>query len=140
MFVEGHLQLMMHSLGIFQLDKKRSEVAVTYASPPRAMPASTPYPNVPSTFFLYSQPRTRSNLLVRLLETHPRMKSMHYPFMFAFLNGPESQWPADQQAQRIKGLGMTPEEHAKKWEKATYQAALDSMEKMMAKTKEEVRE
>ncbi|KAF9067688.1 hypothetical protein BDP27DRAFT_1364740 [Rhodocollybia butyracea] len=57
--------------------------------------------------------------------------------MFAFLHGRESQWPADELARRTRGLGMTPEEHDKKWEKVTYQAGLDSMEKMIAKTKEE---
>ncbi|KAF8827250.1 hypothetical protein HHX47_DHR5001061 [Lentinula edodes] len=52
--------------------------------------------------FLYSHPRTRSNLFMRLLETHPQMVTKQYPFMFAFQAGPEAQWSEEKRALRIQ--------------------------------------
>ncbi|KAJ4486461.1 hypothetical protein C8R41DRAFT_436606 [Lentinula lateritia] len=83
--------------------------------------------------FLYSHPRTRSNLFMRLLETHPQMVAKQYPFMFAFQAGPEAQWSEEKRALRIQSSHMSVEEADKK----SYQAGLDEMEELLAKANEE---
>ncbi|KAJ4479040.1 hypothetical protein J3R30DRAFT_3473647 [Lentinula aciculospora] len=93
-------------------------------------PAST---DVHKRLFLYSHPRTRSNLFMRLLENHPQMVTKQYPFMFAFQAGPEGQWPEEKKAMRIQASHMSNEEADKK----TYQAGLDEMEQLLAKADEE---
>ncbi|KAJ3777336.1 hypothetical protein EV361DRAFT_388128 [Lentinula raphanica] len=92
-----------------------------------------PDSEVHKRLFLYSHPRTRSNLFIRLLETHPQMMTKQYPFMFAFQAGPEGHWPEEKRAKRIAGSHMSKEEADKK----TYQAGLDEMETVLAKANEE---
>ncbi|KAK7046015.1 hypothetical protein VNI00_007010 [Paramarasmius palmivorus] len=46
--------------------------------------------DTPKPVYIFSHPRTRSNLLARLLETHPRIGVPNmYPFRAAFCAGPE---------------------------------------------------
>ncbi|KAJ3798960.1 hypothetical protein GGU11DRAFT_778918 [Lentinula aff. detonsa] len=92
-----------------------------------------PTSEVHKRLFLFSHPRTRSNLFIRLLETHPQMVTKQYPFMFAFQAGPESQWSEEKRAKRIQGSHISKEEADKK----TYQAGLDEMEDVLAKANEE---
>ncbi|KAF5339672.1 hypothetical protein D9757_014853 [Collybiopsis confluens] len=90
-------------------------------------------PSVAHTkIFLFSHARTRSNLFIRLLETHPQMMIKQYPFMHCFMKGPESQWSDDLKEEVFKTLGLTKEEGEKQHAHLTYQAALDNIEKTFA--------
>ncbi|KAF5393114.1 hypothetical protein D9757_001093 [Collybiopsis confluens] len=72
---------------------------------------------------------TRSNLLVRLLETHPQIMSKQYPFMISFQRGPESQWPAELKEAILEASGMTKEEAERVYAHLTYQTGLDGLQK-----------
>ncbi|KAE9407253.1 hypothetical protein BT96DRAFT_874855 [Gymnopus androsaceus JB14] len=102
------------------------------------MSAPTASSEVHTKIFVYSHPRTRSNLFMKLLETHPQVVGKQYPFMFAFQNGPEAQWSPEKVAGRLKMSGLTKEEFAKKFN-VTYQSGLDDMEKRLAKANAEGR-
>ncbi|KAF5339669.1 hypothetical protein D9757_014854 [Collybiopsis confluens] len=84
----------------------------------------------------FSHPRTRSNLFIRLLQTHPQILFNHYPLMQCFMRGPESQWPEELKEEAFKASGLTKEEGDKKHAHFTYQAALDDIEKTLAEAQE----
>ncbi|KIK70301.1 hypothetical protein GYMLUDRAFT_151596 [Collybiopsis luxurians FD-317 M1] len=86
--------------------------------------------------FLFSHPRTRSNLFIRLLGTHPQIISKQYPFMHGFQKGPENQWPDEIKEELLKALGETKEEGEKKYAHLTFQAGLDDIEKFLAEAQE----
>ncbi|KAE9407255.1 hypothetical protein BT96DRAFT_914834 [Gymnopus androsaceus JB14] len=99
------------------------------------MSAPTASSQAHNRIFLYSHPRTRSNLFMKLLETHPEVINKQYPFMFAFLDGPDA--PVERRANRVKASGLTNEEYDKKYKDVTYQSGLDEMEKLFAKANAE---
>ncbi|KIK70300.1 hypothetical protein GYMLUDRAFT_255450 [Collybiopsis luxurians FD-317 M1] len=89
--------------------------------------------------FLYSHPRTRSNLFIRLLETHPQIMSKQYPFMYGFQKGPENQWPDEIKEHIFQFSGETKEEGEKKYAHLTFQAGLDDIEKLLKEAQEKER-
>ncbi|KIK64800.1 hypothetical protein GYMLUDRAFT_401692 [Collybiopsis luxurians FD-317 M1] len=88
--------------------------------------------------FLFAHPRTRSNLFIRLLETHPQMMCKQYPFMMGFMRGPESQWPDNIKEAIFRTLGETKESAEEKYANLTYQAGLDDMEIFLAEAEAKV--
>lgn len=92
---------------------------------------------VHTRIFVYSHPRTRSNLFMKLLETHPHVMAKSYPFMWAFQNGPDRQWSEKDAAIRLKASGQTKELCEKKYSNATYQSGLDDIERLIAKASAE---
>ncbi|KAE9407254.1 hypothetical protein BT96DRAFT_986861 [Gymnopus androsaceus JB14] len=99
------------------------------------MSAPTASSQAHTRIFLYSHPRTRSNLFMKLMETHPEVINKHYPFMFAFLDGPDAS--EETRVNRVKASGLTKEEYNKKYKDVTYQTGLDDMEKLFAKASAE---
>ncbi|KIK65192.1 hypothetical protein GYMLUDRAFT_980661 [Collybiopsis luxurians FD-317 M1] len=85
--------------------------------------------------FVFSHPRTRSNLLMRLLQTHPQIKQKQYPFMWAYMSGPDAQWPKERMNMRIKASGRPKEDFEQNV--LSYQSGLDEMEQLFAKVNAE---
>ncbi|KIK64797.1 hypothetical protein GYMLUDRAFT_39760 [Collybiopsis luxurians FD-317 M1] len=102
------------------------------------MPGSPNGSDAHTNIFLYSHPRTRSNLLIRLLETHPQVMSKQYPFLFCFQKGPESQWTEETKIGIFEASGETLEEAEKKYAHLTFQAGLDDMERLLAEAQMKV--
>lgn len=87
--------------------------------------------------FIYSHPRTASNLFCKLFSEHPQLSYSGYPFLRAYLHGPD--------AQAFLPEGNDPElkkTHALVREKVkhlTYQHVLDKMEESLGKAEKDVR-
>ena len=88
-------------------------------------------PPKPYRVFIYSHPRTISNLLIKILETHPSIISKQYPFLHAFTYGPEMQ--------RIRVHDEAAETIAKedKWSVFTYQAGVDKIQTLAAEAEQQ---
>ncbi|KAJ3936093.1 MAG: hypothetical protein NXY57DRAFT_308188 [Lentinula lateritia] len=89
--------------------------------------------------FLFSHLRTRSNLFMRLLETHPKVLDRLYPFKDAFMNGPECQNALSTKKGRAAAIGKSMKEFEETFANTTFQAGLDVMEKTIAQAESEVR-
>ncbi|KAJ3719323.1 hypothetical protein C8R42DRAFT_673442 [Lentinula raphanica] len=87
--------------------------------------------------FLFSHLRTRSNLFMRLLETHPKVMLRLYPFKDAFMNGPECQNAFATKQGRATAIGKSMEEFEEAFASTTFQAGLDAMEKTIAQAEAE---
>ncbi|KAJ4479041.1 hypothetical protein J3R30DRAFT_3881538 [Lentinula aciculospora] len=87
--------------------------------------------------FLFSHLRTRSNLFMRLLETHPRVTDRVYPFKDAFMNGPECQNALSTKKGRARAVGKSMEEFEETFANTTFQAGLDAMEKTIIQAESE---
>ncbi|KAJ3987638.1 hypothetical protein F5890DRAFT_732367 [Lentinula detonsa] len=87
--------------------------------------------------FLFSHLRTRSNLFMRLLETHPKVIAKLYPFKDAFMNGPECQNAISTKQGRATAIGKSMEEFEETFAHTTFQAGLDAMEKTIAEAESE---
>lgn len=97
-------------------------------------------PAPPTHIFLYSHLRTRSNLFMRLLQTHPMIKQKLYPFKDAYMNGPECQTSAKMKQGRAEGVGMKSlEEFEEAFKGMTFQKGLDDVEETIASAECEVR-
>ncbi|KAK7046014.1 hypothetical protein VNI00_007009 [Paramarasmius palmivorus] len=77
--------------------------------------------------FLFATPRTRSNLLIQLLGSHPLIKDQQYPFTNAYHFGPERQFSRDIELDSTGPGGGRLEDFAGE----TYQAALDEFQKFV---------
>ncbi|EEB91856.1 hypothetical protein MPER_09720, partial [Moniliophthora perniciosa FA553] len=72
----------------------------------------------PRRLYLFSHPRTMSNLLMRILETHPDLSQRSYSFFSAYFIGPERQAaPPREVYSYMPGYN--------EWEKKTYQKGLE---------------
>ncbi|ESK94831.1 hypothetical protein Moror_14104 [Moniliophthora roreri MCA 2997] len=79
--------------------------------------------------FLFSHPRTMSNLLMRILETHPDLSQLGYSFFNAYYIGPERQAASPREDfTQVPGYD--------KWPEMTYQKGLDSMLLWLKNTEE----
>ncbi|KAJ3740855.1 hypothetical protein DFH05DRAFT_1404964 [Lentinula detonsa] len=88
--------------------------------------------------FLFSHLRTRSNLFMRLLETHPKVIAKLYPFKDAFMNGPECQNAISTKQGRATAIGKSMKEFEETFAHTTFQAGLDAMEKTIAEAESEI--
>ena len=73
----------------------------------------------PARLYLLSQPRTRSNLWMKLFESHPSLTTLKYPFQEAWMYGPEHQRTRGKVPELQKRLDFHKEE--------TYQRAFERM-------------
>lgn len=89
-------------------------------------------PPKPHRLFIFSHPRTASNLLCKLFSEHPAMRSELYYFLFARQFGPESQ--SQMTGKKVDELR---EDYEKMWKDLTYQGALDKLEKHIASSEAE---
>lgn len=78
--------------------------------------------------FVYSHPRTRSNVFVRLLGTHPQVTTKRYPFVLAL---------KERFSEGLSGLGRYKEQYENQ-HGTTYQEGLDEIEEVFAKSNAEV--
>ncbi len=79
------------------------------------------------SIFLFSHPRTASNLLLRLFADHPRLAIIEYPWHDAFMNGPEKLM------RRITAKGSEPQGHdPSRSHGPTYQASFDQLQREMS--------
>ncbi|KAL0569868.1 hypothetical protein V5O48_012087 [Marasmius crinis-equi] len=85
----------------------------------------------PLRVFLLAQPRTRSNLLIQLLGSHPSIVEQQYPFSNAYHFGPERQFSRD------IDLGSTGK--LEDYTEETYQHAFDEFNGFLKKTEDEKR-
>ncbi|KAK1225434.1 hypothetical protein PQX77_011625 [Marasmius sp. AFHP31] len=91
-----------------------------------------------SRIFVYSHPRTGSNLLAKLLETHPSLSVKQYPFLDAIRLGPNKQF-----LRNTPELSEQEKTHPRSNMifvcKETLQEGLDDMETWIREAKEEAR-
>lgn len=78
--------------------------------------------------FVYSHPRTRSNVFVRILGTHPQVTIKRYPFVLAL---------KERFSEGLSGLGRYKEHYENNYG-MTYQSGLDEIEEVFAKSNAEV--
>ncbi|KAJ8093343.1 hypothetical protein PM082_020200 [Marasmius tenuissimus] len=83
-----------------------------------------------SRIFVYSHPRTGSNLLAKLLETHPSLLVKQYPFLDAIRLGPDKQF-----LRNTTELSEEMKTHPRS--NKTLQEGLDDMETWIREAKEE---
>jgi hypothetical protein len=89
----------------------------------------------PLRIFLFSHPRTASNLLCKLFSAHPDVGQRFYPFGYAHFIGPDAQALEPRERKDHQGRKEV-------WEMmkhATYQFQLDQMEKEIAEWEAVVR-
>ncbi|KAG7086308.1 hypothetical protein E1B28_002273 [Marasmius oreades] len=79
--------------------------------------------------FVFSHARTSSNLFIRLLESHPAFGIQPYPFLYAFLFGPET---PSKRAASIKAPFM--EKLKEKHSNFTFQSQFEAMERAIGET------
>jgi hypothetical protein len=91
-------------------------------------------PPKPLRLFVFSHPRTASNLFCKLFSQHPQINQQLYVFLTEHFYGPEAQTQI--QSERMNELSKVQREAAKG---LTYQAALDKMEKQIADFEAQVR-
>ncbi|KAK1217549.1 hypothetical protein PQX77_019794 [Marasmius sp. AFHP31] len=85
----------------------------------------------PLRIFLLATPRTRSNLLIQLLGSHPSVVEQQYPFSNAYHFGPERQFSRD------IDLGSTGK--LEDFSAETYQHAFDELKTLLKKVEGEKR-
>src|ERR1700749_4976099 len=89
----------------------------------------------PLRIFLFSHPRTASNLFCKLFSEHPDVGLRCYPFAYAHFIGPDAQVLEHRELKEHQ-------ERQEMWEvmkHATYQSQLDQMEKAIAEWEAAVR-
>ncbi|KIK64795.1 hypothetical protein GYMLUDRAFT_39757 [Collybiopsis luxurians FD-317 M1] len=99
--------------------------------------ASQNFRPYPRHIFLFAHLRTRSNLFMRLLETHPGVRYRLYPFRDAFQSGPECQNELKTKQGRATGIGKSLEEYEQTFAHITFQAGLDALEELLAQAEHE---
>lgn len=77
--------------------------------------------------FVISHPRTSSNLFIRLLESHPALGIKSYPYLFAFMIGPEG---PSRRTKDVKAPFI--EKMRQEYSKATFQYQFEDMERSIA--------
>ncbi|EEB90802.1 hypothetical protein MPER_10947 [Moniliophthora perniciosa FA553] len=92
------------------------------------------YPQSDLRLFLFATPRTRSNLLIQLLGSHPSIIEHQYPFSNAYHFGPKRQFSKDIELDSTGPGGGTLEDFAGE----TYQAALDAFQNFVKGTEKEI--
>lgn len=95
-----------------------------------------PLPQIGRRIFVYSHPRTASNLFCKLFSKHPQLVYFEYPFLRAYFHGPDAQAFLPEGTEELK---KTHDWMRKKVKGLTYQSVLDKMEKRLAEAEKEVR-
>lgn len=90
---------------------------------------SSPDPPTSLRLFLFSHPRTASNLFLKLYSEHPDLQQYTYPFLFPHFSGPDAQVVKDKPAP----LTEAEKNELELMKHATYQNQLDEMEYEVAK-------
>lgn len=94
---------------------------------------TTQIPAKPLIIYVFSHPRTGSNLFCKLFSQHPSINQELYKYLFEFLFGPELQTQfkgkeADELIETHKDLAKD----------LTYQASLDFIQNLVVKSEQEV--
>ena len=83
--------------------------------------------SIPRSIFLFTHPRTASNLFVRLFSNHPQLSSIGYSFFNAFMHGPEKQYQHEHPDPQNPG-GIVIDNS-----RETFQVAFDRLHESMSK-------
>lgn len=87
-----------------------------------------------SGIFLFSHPRTASNLFLKLFSQHPQLTFCEYPFKYAYFIGPEAQCRLPEELDASESLREM--RMAKRGE--TFQVAVDGVERRLFDPRNEV--
>ena len=85
----------------------------------------------PRRLYLFSNPRTMSNLFMRIFDGHPQLEQRDYFYFNAHLFGPEHQVSTPREA-----FTMMP--GFDKWQEMTYQKALEECQGFIKSVEEQV--
>lgn len=92
---------------------------------------NVPSKPTPRRLFVFSHPRTASNLFCKLFSKHPQLAYTEYPFLYAYFLGPEAQF----QLPKKDGDEAVKEQ----FKHETFQHGLDKIEEDLADSALEVR-